>query len=310
MEKVALVGLGNLGSRHLQGLVRCPRPLEITLYDPSDAAVKVAVERWAEAGGEDSPHRIADGTADRYDIAIIATTADHRAKAIASLIENASVAQWLVEKPLAQSLADLDAIEGAIREKAWVNLARRSIPWHQEMAAEIEAVGGPKKVVIEGGAWGLAGNALHFADLVRWWSGSELESVETSGLDGGWHGSKRPGYSEVFGTLDLAYTDGSTLRLHSDPELGPHSISVETQEGVFRVEEKQGVLTRPDGSTLEGRMAFQSELTGGVVEAILEKGACALPTLPKIAALERTLLPAMIAHREAHGGPSGRLDVT
>ncbi len=310
MEKVALVGLGNLGSRHLQGLVHCQRPLEISLLDPSEAAVNVAVERWGEAGGNDSPHRIADGTADRYDIAIIATTADHRAKAIASLIDNASVAQWLVEKPLAQSLADLDAIEASIQQKAWVNLVRRAIPWHQEIAADIRAVAGPKQVVIKGGAWGLAGNALHFSDMVRWWTGSELENVETSGLDGGWHESKRPGYSEVFGTLDLTYADGSTLRLISDPELGPHSIRVETQDGSFRVEEKQGVLTRPEGTTLDGRMAFQSELTGGVVGAILDQGTCALPTLPEIAALERTLLPAMIAHREAHGGPVGRLDVT
>lgn len=310
MEKLALVGLGNLGSRHLQGLVHCTRPLEITLIDPSPAAVERAHERWAEAGGGESAHRIAASPSKVIDAAIIATTADHRASAIEALLGDASVARWLVEKPLAQSLPGLDRIEAAIRNPAWVNLARRSIPWHQEIAREIGAIAGPKTVTITGGAWGLAGNALHFTDVVRWWTGSEIDDVETSGLDGGWHESKRPGYAEVFGTLDLTYTNGSTLRLHSDPELGPHSIRIATSEGDFRIEEKQGTFTRPDGSGLEGRMAFQSELTGQVIESILADGTSALPRLEEIVALERTLLPPLLAHREAHGGPKRRFDVT
>lgn len=310
MDRIALVGLGNLGSRHLQGLVRCRRVLAISLYDPSAAAVELAQERWIEAGGQESGHQIVGPHEARYDVAIIATTADHRAAAVSALLDQSDVGAWLLEKPLAQSLSELDTMRSLICKPAWVNLTRRAIPWHQAIAAEMRKVSGTMSVSVVGGAWGLAGNALHFADMMRWWRDSEPTDVDTSGLNKLWHESKRPGYSEIFGSLRLSYGDGSSLTLTSQADGGPHHIAVSTNEGNYSIDEKAGKFTRPDGSILDGRNVFQSELTGMVVQNILEVGAPDLPTFEDVAKIERLLLSAFLAHRADHGGSASRLDVT
>lgn len=310
MHHVALVGLGNLGSRHLQGLVSCKYPLEISLLDPSSYAIARAQERWAEAGGEKSPHRIVDSGRYDFGLAIVATTADHRLAAIEGLKAKARVAKWLLEKPLSQSLSDLERLRSLIQEPAWVNLARRSIPWHQEMARVMQSCEGPLSVSVNGGPWGLASNALHFADMVQWWTGGAVTYVDTSELDGEWHESKRQGYSEIFGTLRLDYSDGSDLTLISSLDGGPHQISVATRGGDFVIDEKSGVMRRPEGPDLKGPMAFQSGLTGGVVQQIIRTEKSVLPTFAKVVETEQTLLSALIVHRAAHGGSTDRLDVT
>lgn len=309
-RKVALVGLGNLGSRHLQGLARCTAPLSIRLFDPSPEAIARAHERWAEAGGPDTAHAIIDKDLATYDVAIIATTAAHRTDAIASLKQKADVAAWVLEKPLAQSLDQLQKLDDLISGPAWVNTPRRVIPWHREIAEHVRQIDRPLDVTVEGGPWGLACNAIHFVDMVRWWTGTPPTAVDVSGLSSRWHASKREGYSEIFGTLAIAYEDGSRLSLVSTADGGPHAIVVKTPVGQYTVEEGAGRLTLPDGAVREGRMAYQSELTGTAVDLILQGSDPGLPPLAAFIETERALLASLIPHRMADGGPADRLDVT
>ena len=46
MYKVAIIGAGQLGSRHLQGLKVAASPLEITVMDSNEDSLKVAKERY------------------------------------------------------------------------------------------------------------------------------------------------------------------------------------------------------------------------------------------------------------------------
>ena len=46
--KIAIVGAGNIGSRHLQALAKVNYNLAITVIDPSNEALKLANERYNE----------------------------------------------------------------------------------------------------------------------------------------------------------------------------------------------------------------------------------------------------------------------
>lgn len=310
MTAVALIGLGNIGSRHLQGLARCRSALGIRLVDPSPEAIVRAKQRWAEVDGERTDHVFLEDDSAHYDVAIVATAADHRRTVIEELAARATVGTWIVEKPIAQRIADVDRLDALVGSSAWINTPRRLIPWHRSIAGEIDAVGKTIAVTVEGGRWGLACNALHFIDLVRWWSGNEPVRIDTDGLDHHWHDSKRAGYSEVFGTLRVLYASGTELTLVSTPDGGPHVITARTDDGDWTIEEGKGLLHRPGGSVSEGRMTPQSELTGPLVEGIVAGEAPALPELRDMARVERLLLSALIPHRMAYGGPADRLDVT
>lgn len=311
MANIAIVGLGNLGSRHLQGLASCTLPLSIYLYDPSANSLATARQRWEEAGGNHGGHILLNEPLPHYDIAIVATTADKRPGAVVALADVAEVRAWLLEKPLAQSVGGAQQISARIgTSPAWVNLPRRAMPWHQAIKHEVSLLEGPLKVIVSGGPWGLACNATHFVDLVRWWTDAKPVVVDTAGLDAYWHQSKRPGYVDVYGSLQILYSDGTQLRLESTPDGGPHVIDILAVGQHLRIVEGQSNFYRNGIVIIHGRMDLQSTLTGSIVEVILEGGEPPLPTLAEAVGFERLLLEGLIPMRAASGGPVDRLDIT
>ena len=45
MYNILLIGAGQLGSRHLQGLMKCPLPARIEVIEPSEKNRNTAIER-------------------------------------------------------------------------------------------------------------------------------------------------------------------------------------------------------------------------------------------------------------------------
>jgi len=45
-RSIVIVGAGQLGSRYLQGLVRCSHRLRIQVVDPAPEALTTAADRW------------------------------------------------------------------------------------------------------------------------------------------------------------------------------------------------------------------------------------------------------------------------
>jgi hypothetical protein len=141
----------------------------------------------------------------------------------------------------------------------------------------------------------LACNSIHFIDLVSWWTGAILVSVDGRGL-GDWHPSKRAGFQEVCGSLDLNFSDGTSLELSSNQSVLPLRIEVDTPEGSWLIEEAAGKAVGPYGQKIVGQLSFQSALTAPLVDRILSTGCCDLPTLEESAAQHRPLLQALLEH--------------
>ena len=83
MNKVCLIGAGQLGSRHLQGLSLAQQPLEIMVVDPCLENLSRAKARWIEVQTDGCKHAIQFRTkllptAEPFDITIVATTARNR----------------------------------------------------------------------------------------------------------------------------------------------------------------------------------------------------------------------------------------
>ena len=93
MVNVAIIGAGQLGSRHLQGLARVETPLAIHLLDPSESSLALARSRYDEVAGVASPHRLhlcreATQLPDQLDVAISATTAHHRLSSLRQVLSH------------------------------------------------------------------------------------------------------------------------------------------------------------------------------------------------------------------------------
>jgi len=313
---ILVCGAGQLGSRYLQGLVKCATPLDIHVHDVRAESLRVAEQRWNEARGRECPHRLSvDTSLDHLpralDIVIVATTADARPQATGAIAGRCAVRYWLLEKVLAQSARGLDEIRTHVEgvAGAWVNTPRRIMPWHRRIRAEL-AGAGPMRLEVTGGQWGLACNAVHYLDLLAWWTGETIERVSAQRLDPVWFESKRPGFFEVTGTLEVWYSGGSHALLTASSIASPVSITGGDVRHSWELDEAQGVARRSDGLEIRGRLDYQSEMTAALVGSILEEGSCDLPTLEESVALHRPFISALREHWNRAGNSAASVPIT
>ncbi|MDB4379554.1 hypothetical protein N9Z61_01755 [bacterium] len=198
---------------------------------------------------------------------------------------------------MGQSLEQLNQLNQDLsgNDQVWVNTSRRLMTWHQEIRTLLLPNGPEPLHVRVSGSWGIACNAIHFIDLVAWWTQASLQSVIPTRL-GEWVNSKRGGFQDVFGSLQLSYSDGSELEFCCVPGTDPTQITVVTAQGEWVIEESLGRCSGPNGQKLHGQITYQSALTAPLVRRILQEGRCDLPTLAESTAQHRPLLITLLQH--------------
>jgi hypothetical protein len=302
-KTILIAGAGQLGSRYLQGLAKVSIPLEIYVLDISQSSLRTAEERWGEVkASEKSSHSVLFVSDIRtvpivIDLAIVSTSANIRATVAKNVSSSCEVKYWILEKVLAQSGNEIGAIAGYLvnAKAAWVNTPRRAMAWHQEIKKHLQP-GVPVELTVSGGQWGLACNAIHFLDLVQWWTGEQLSSVNTELLAKDWFPSKRADYFEILGTLSVRFSGGSEAIFSVDQSSIPLIMTI-TQGGFsWNINEQCGEALRSDGFMIKGNMEFQSSIAKKITEDILTNGTCDLPSLAESADLHKPFLRDMLIH--------------
>src|SRR3989344_8590279 len=181
MKKVCLVGTGALGIRHLEGLLKARAALDIAVVDLSQEALANA----QKIAGEHAAHHVSCSSEmpqGDIDLAIIATTAGHRASAVKKLLESANVRAMVLEKILfteRQSYEEMGSLLKKHGVSAWVNCPLRLMPMRREMRELL--AGEPFSMHFNGGGqYGLMTNIMHYADYAAFLGGSSDFEVDTS----------------------------------------------------------------------------------------------------------------------------------
>jgi hypothetical protein len=310
VSKILISGAGQLGSRYLQGLIKCPLPLKIFVQDVSEKSLLRAENVWKEIFAPETPHEVSFQTSlislpSKIDIVIVATTADVRPKVVVDIASGYDVRFWVLEKLLAQSESGLDQIISSIQNNstAWVNTPRRMISWHKKIKSQLN-LDSPLSLKLEGRLLALASNAIHFLDLIEWWTGETLQSVSVKHLDENWYESKRPAFWEVLGNLEAQFSGGSFAVLGAGKSDASCNMEVsDYNHNSWLINEVDGFARRSDGVEILGHMTKQSEMTAHLVESILETGACELPTLNESTELHRILIRSLLQHYKSSGHP-------
>ena len=299
---VLLSGAGTLGSRRLQGLARCAVPLDIHVHDIFPDSLRTSQARWNDVENLNVDHQVFlhnnfEALPLKVDIAVIATTANVRHEVVAEIVSRCSVKYWILEKVLACSEENLDQILTRIGDlkNAWVNTPRRSLPWHSEIKAAL-CKGQVMTMKVEGGAWGLGCNSIHFLDMFAWWTGETLMEIETNGLDTNWIQAKRAGNMEVMGTLGARFSGGSRVQLTAQPGNVYYNFELNDGSYIWHIDEVGGTCLRSDGLSIPGHIPYQSEVTGELIELLVKRGTCQLPSLEVSAQMHRVYLYALLKH--------------
>ncbi len=309
--KIILIGAGELGSRHLQGLAKLDLLADITIIDPSKDALSTAHKRLNEVERTqytqnvrfvDSFACIEDTAAD---LAIVATTADVRVSVTRTLVETMNVDRILFEKVLCQSTAELDEIArlvSANRIKAWVNCPRRIYPFYSELKKRFVPAE-PIAYYLHGGEWGLACNAIHFLDHLAFLVDESEFRIDTNCLDTGFVSSKRNNFIELTGTISGSFASGSEFVFHSRKgSNAPHRIYIQSRDVQVIIDETIGQMRVASQQTgwrweyLTFHIPYQSELTNLIAGDMLRNDCCGLASLEESCRIHKPFLEGLIAH--------------
>jgi len=310
MIKIAVVGAGNLGSRHLQALSLLDREAQIYVIDPSDRSLEVARSRFLETYNPDSAITVSyakeiESLPEAVDVVINATSSDVRRKVIEKLLTGRRVKHLILEKVLFQEIEDYSAVGNLIEEKqvhTWVNCTRRAFPGYQWLRGELKGVRFLGLEVL-GSQWGLASNCIHMLDLFSFLTGQADYLFNAVELDRDVVPSKRAGFCELTGTVRGTMGDSTSFSIASFQQgtlplmvrIAADSIAVIIRE----TEGKAFIARGSDGWRWEDapfQILYQSQVTHSIVKDLVDNGKCELPSYELSEKLHVPLIEMYLGH--------------
>ena len=311
--QIAIIGAGQIGSRHLQALNLIDRDIAVSVFDPNNRSLRIARKRFEELPVNSSVRLVSysetlDSLNHDIDVAIIATNAYVRRRVIEQVLEKVRVRFFILEKVVFQSVTDFEHIIELLEDKtskAWVNCSyRRMYPSYQEMLKYFHA-GEQIFFNIWGGGWGLACNSIHMLDLFSYFTGQTSIRLDGSSLDESIQNSKRKGFIEMTGILRGVTDNGSEISLLDyQGTVAPYAIQIFSRTSNFIIfeSEKKAIKALKTENWKRKEVPFsilyQSQLTHLAVQQILDTGDCVLASLEESFCLHKPMLKTFINHLE------------
>ena len=304
----AIIGAGQLGSRHLQGLLTYRHAkLNIFVLDPSSESLVIAQERANEIV---HTHEVFLTNSIRHlpqylEFVVISTNSNVRFSIMEALLQQSYVKYLVLEKVLFPDLNQYPKALELIKNhqvSCWVNHSRRMYNSYHQLKSIIDH-NKTYSFQLVGASWGLACNGLHFIDLFEFLLDSKLTSISSTLLDGHPIKSKRSGYIDFDGTLTgtlghkhhFSITSfknqlqmAPTLTIMTDDlriviqESGTPRFYIFKEENSFELEVAPFVLL------------YQSQLTGKLLEQIQTTGTCDLPTLEHASSTHQIFISSIV----------------
>jgi len=315
-KKVVVIGCGEIGSRHLQGLAGIRQNLEIDVVEPRNSARDLGLRRYKEAKERNTDFEMLcrwhakteEVINNESDLVIVATDAASRSETVKSLVSKENHRFFLLEKPVCQSEGDYNYLLNAFKLascKAWVNTIRRYNAFYRH-CAHIKKQG-RCSLEVSGKHFGLGSNAIHFLDLFRMITGMHDYVFKSAEFERKIYPSKRGGsFIEVQGCISGTDKAGNTFRissLASEPEGMIVKISSTDSEVV--VDEVNCSVQITEDDKLR-KQPFQelmvSKSTTAICADILNTGDCLLPSLESLSGFHMELFRLLREHLEQTTG--------
>ena len=247
MKKVAIIGAGRMGRRH----IHVARKLKFDLVGVVDLSQQSLVETKLEHNlGDDLLFKDPEGLFASVvpDCLIIATTADSHC-ALTCMAAERGVKYILVEKPLAVSLEECDRMIGICANygaQLSVNHQMRFMQQYSKPKALLysDAYGGFKSMTVVGGNFGMSMNGTHYLEAFRYMSDEDPFEV-TAWFDHGIVGNPRgTRFEDRAGSMRVTTASGKRLYLEIGSEQG-HGLEVvyAGRNGLISVSELTGKMT-------------------------------------------------------------------
>lgn len=320
--KIGIVGLGNIGRRHLEGLSYLPIEIDkLFLCDQNRKALDLARQPAEQVQAVlrcevefcESLDRLPNG----LDLVIVATTARNRENLIETLIENNITTRFILEKILFDNIDAYGSIAKRLASsscKAWVNCPRRLWSDYSKIKSHLKEQE-ISSIEVTGGLWGMACNSIHFLDLISYLCSNndpliiDKKLIFDESLE-----CKRSGYEEIAG--ELVGNKGSCKFVISDFGMPSQVlIKINAARDSIIINESDGFSVwwekgkgKPSLHTFSA--PYQSQISYKPVQSILSSDTCDLATFKESSVLHQVLLACLEKHFSNLGYPRGVFPIT
>lgn len=304
---VVIIGAGQLGSRHLQGLKTVELDLRIEIVDPNEESLSISQERYNSVDSNSFNKELfcynsIDKLSSEIDLAIIATSAGPRFSITEELLKKKNIKNILFEKVLFQKVEDYNKTSLLLEKhniNAWVNCPRRTYKIYKDIKKELSESNNIT-FCVSGGDWGLGCNSIHFIDCFQFICQANNYSIDMSGLDNSSYLSKRKGYNEFSGVISGKSDKGDIISLISlKNSTAPLIITIQDSQKTFIIDEQKGCLIKKENGewiSQNIKIPFQSQLTGFITQEILINQVSSLVSYSESQKLHLAFIEPLIKH--------------
>lgn len=315
-KRVAVIGAGQIGSRHLQALAKIDTPVYLQVVDKNKTSLGISEKRYLEVSNNPHIMRI-DFLSDiselneNIDLCIIATNADVRFVIMKDILRGNKIKNVILEKVTFQCKEQFEEIASRLKEQnvhCWVNCPRRTYPIYKQIKKYFDK-NEQLDCHITGGNWGLASNAIHFIDLMEYFINESSYVLDISHLDAVLWPAKRAGFSEITGCLVANFIDGSRMIMTSiaqshDPLMielksSRYTVFVDEAAGIAKIISSKGVAVN---EAINFTIPYQSNLTQDQAREILKFGASQLTDYGISSKLQMPFIEGILKHIQLVSG--------
>jgi hypothetical protein len=291
-KKIILVGCGNIGSRHLQSLMKFQESVSIDIVEPNYKSKNNANALIGKIRTKKSPiitwFDSIQNLKNPADLVIIATNSRGRIELVDILLKQGNK-KFLMEKLVCQSKKEYQSLISKLKRydaHAWVNANRRYFNSYQKIK-KIFKNSNFLQINVYLGNSGLGTASIHYIDLFCWLTDDYQIKLDGKYLMNKIFSNKRGrNFKEFAGTVIGSNSSGSllTITTPNDQKLPPLSV-VEIFDGkwhlaINELEEKFYYLSNFKKSPkISFKFNHVSELTYKIVQDIFKTNSCILPTL-------------------------------
>lgn len=263
--KFLIIGLGNIGLRHIQGLSKLKSNISFYLFDKKKEYLINYQNEINEIKKNHKVYNISNYddifSLKKIDLIIISTTAKGRALILNKLRKFFPDTKIVIEKPICQSIYELNKLK-KIQENTYVNHPFRYNKWFIKIKKEFlkDYKGSSFNMVVKAPKLGLGCNACHFIDLFHFFTNLFPTKVIAKKMN--WIKSKRIDFDEVDGILEIYFGSKHKLIINSISKgIVNENIVIEGKSKTlkFIIDFDNKICKFNNYNTIPGRLLYQSE---------------------------------------------------
>ena len=269
IPKIAIIGLGNIGLRHLESLSKSLFKVDIYLFDLNQEQVKDVVDNKKFDNENLTTYHVKDLNLlpEELELCIVATPSFNRLSIVTSLKSN--IRFLLLEKVLATTLEELILFEDYSKnfESVYVN-----IPYYFEDIFDIilKSIPKPKKIVFEGGFFGIACNLVHLLDISEKLFQDQIIEITQKNHNLIWKEATRKGYYDLTGEIKLKLSDDREIKVISkDNNNTKIKIIIENESLSLNYDWGTGFLKQNNSTIVKKLITYQSSRTLEILKMLL-----------------------------------------